>query len=86
MLLPFLFAASPQKPLTFLNCIALVFCGMLMLFTLTLIVKLMQNGRVSVVTAVLSGILMLASSSYLSMVDYVSCLLILGGIGMLIKL
>jgi hypothetical protein len=85
MLLPFLFAASPPQSITPFNAVVLTLSSLLMLLTLTATVKLMQSGRVSVVTGVLSGVLMLASSSYIGLVDYLSCLLIVGGIGLLIK-
>ena len=59
--------------------------GVSMLFTILLTVKLMQGERVSIVMAVMSGIIMLGTSSYLRMVDFIGAGVILVGIALTIK-
>ena len=56
-----------------------------MLFTMLVIIKLMQAGQVSVVMAVLSGIVMLGTSAYINNLDIIAVILVIGGVGMLIK-
>jgi hypothetical protein len=85
MLLPLTFPASSINILTLVEWVILIICSILMLFTLTLTVKLMQTGRVSVITSILAGVVMIASSVYVGFLDYLSCVLILLGIGLLIK-
>jgi hypothetical protein len=60
-------------------------CGLIMLFTVVITIKLMQSVRVSVSMGVMSGILMIGTSSYLSGLDYVGMGLILIGVSLLIK-
>ncbi len=62
----------------------IVFGGVL-LFTVIVIIKLMQKVRVSVVMGVLSGLLIVGTSSYVSGIDYIGFVLVILGIGMLLK-
>lgn len=45
----------------------------------------MQAGQVSVVMAVLSGIVMLGTSAYINNLDIIAAILVIGGVAMLIK-
>lgn len=63
----------------------MILCGASVLLTMVLTVKLMQTERVSVVMGVLSGILMIGTSSFLNMWDGIGCALILVGIALLVK-
>ena len=56
-----------------------------MLLTVVLTVKLMQSERVSVVMGIMSGLLMMGTTSYLNAWDFIGCILALCGIGLLIK-
>ncbi len=56
-----------------------------MLVTVIITVKLMQGGRVSVVMGVMSGVLMIGTSSYLGIIDYIGCILIVCGVSLLVK-
>lgn len=59
--------------------------GVLLLFTVIIIIKLMQQVRVSVVMGVLSGLLIVGTSSYINGIDYIGFVLVILGIGMLLK-
>lgn len=63
----------------------MIICGALLLFTTLVIVKLMQQTRVSVSMGVFSGLLIAGTSSYASGMDYLGLLLIGVGVLMLIK-
>jgi hypothetical protein len=60
-------------------------CGLSVLATVVLTVKLMQTERVSVVMAVFGGILMAGTAAYLTTVDYIGLALVVVGIILLIK-
>lgn len=85
MLLPVFFAAAGLIVPSLLQWIVLVVGGFVMLFTVLVGIKLMQDGRVSVVMAVTSGIVMIGTASYTSSIDVVGLLLIAAGIVLLIK-
>lgn len=59
--------------------------GAVMFFTVLWIVKLMQGERVSIVTSVMSGIIMLGTSTYFGSTDFIGALLILIGIIFILK-
>jgi hypothetical protein len=85
MLLPVFFAAAGLIVPSITQWVVLVVGGFVMLFTILAGLKLMQNGRVSVVMAVASGIVMMGTSAYINNLDIFAGLLILGGVVMLVK-
>lgn len=85
MLLPVFFAAADMIVLSLVQWVVMILGGLLMLFTVLVGVKLMQNGRVSVVGGVVSGLVMIGTSSYIYSADWIGLALIIGGIFMLIK-
>ena len=85
MLLPVFFAAAGLIVPSLTQWAILIIGGFIMLFTILAGIKLMQNGRVSVVMSVASGIVMIGTSAYLNNLDLVGAVLILGGIVMLVK-
>lgn len=85
MLLPVFFAAAGLIVPSITQWVVLVIGGFVMLFTILAGIKLMQNGRVSVVMAVASGIVMMGTSAYINNLDIFAGLLILGGVAMLVK-
>lgn len=85
MLFPVFFAASHMIVPSLLQWGVMIVGGLLMLFTVLVSIKLMQNGRVSVVGGVVSGIAMIGTSSYIYSIDWIGLVLIIGGIFMLIK-
>ncbi len=85
MLLPVFFAAANLIVLSLVQWGVVLVGGFLMLFTVLASIKLMQNGRVSVVAGIVSGLAMVGTSSYINSIDWVGLALIIGGIIMLIK-
>lgn len=85
MLLPVFFAAAGLIVPSLLQWGVLIVGGFIMLFTVLVGIKLMQNGRVSVVMAVTSGIVMMGTTAYTNSIDVVGLVLIIGGIIMLLK-
>lgn len=83
--LPVFFPASVLIVPTPLQWVLMLVLGIVMLFTVVIIVKLWQSARVSVSTGILSGILMLATSKYTGAIDYVGAGLIALGIIFLTK-
>lgn len=65
--------------------IVMIIMGVSMLLTVLLTVKLMQGERVSIVMAVMSGIIMLGTSSYTGSMDFIGCIIILLGVILVIK-
>ena len=63
----------------------MIICGLSVLVTMVLTVKLMQTERVSVVMGVISGILMIGTSAFLNMWDGIGCALIVVGIALMVK-
>jgi len=63
----------------------MIVCGVLMLLTVVVMVRLMQMVRVSVVVGVMAGILMAGTSSYVSGKEYIGVALIGIGVAMLLK-
>jgi hypothetical protein len=85
MLLPVFFAAAGLIVPSLTQWAVLVVGGFVMLFTLLAGIKLMQDGRVSVVMAVTSGIVMMGTAAYTNSIDVVGLALIVAGILLLIK-
>lgn len=65
--------------------IAMLIGGLVLLVTVVLSIKLMQDGRLSVLLGVTSGIIMIGTSSFGHVIDWVGAGLILVGIVLLIK-
>lgn len=63
----------------------MIVCGFTLLFTTVTTIKLMQTERVSVVMGVMSGILMIGTSNFKSTLDYLGSIIIIVGIGLIIK-
>ena len=63
----------------------MIICGFTVLFTVIITIKLMQSERVSVTMGVLSGLVMIGTSSYLYGSDIIGCILIVVGCALLIK-
>lgn len=85
MLLPIFFAAGNLIVPSIFQWIVLIIGGLVMLFTVLVGIKLMQGGRVSVVMAVTSGIIMVGTAKYTNSIDIVGLILIAAGIVMLLK-
>ena len=56
-----------------------------MMFTIILTVKLMQRERVSIVMAIMSGMIMLGTSPYVRMVDYIGAGVVFVGVALTVK-
>ena len=63
----------------------MIVTGFTMLFTILLTVKLMQSERVSIVMAAMSGIIMIGTSSYLRIVDFVGAGVIVIAVAFVVK-
>lgn len=59
--------------------------GFSMYFNLLLMVKLMQSQRVSMVMGVTSGIIIMSATSFVTVADYIACLMIVLCILVLLK-
>jgi hypothetical protein len=59
--------------------------GFTVLFTTVLTINLMQSERVSVVMAVMSGLLMIGTNDFSHTLYFVGAVLVLGGVGLMIK-
>lgn len=64
----------------------MLICGVGMLFTMVIVVKLMQMVRVSVVVGVTAGILMAGTTHYNLTREYVGVVMIAVGVVMLLKM
>lgn len=60
-------------------------CGLTLLVTIMLTIKLMQTERVSVVMGVMSGLVMIGTSAFGKYIDWVGAVLILVGVTILVK-
>jgi len=83
--IPMFFPASHLIVPTILQWAIMLATGISMLFTILLTVKLMQGERVSIVMGVMSGIIMIGTSSYLSTFDYIGASIIVFGVVFIIK-
>jgi hypothetical protein len=64
----------------------MIACGLIMIFTMIIVIKLMQLVRVSVVVGVTAGILMAGTSHYNYTREYIGVLMIAVGVVMLLKM
>lgn len=64
----------------------MIVCGVIMLFTVVIVIKLMQSIRVSMVVGVTAGIMMAGTSHYMYTREYVGVLCIALGVVMLLKM
>jgi hypothetical protein len=74
------------KPISAYQCLILLILGFAVYLNLLLIIRLMQTVRVSMVMGVMSGIIIISSTTFNSMNDYVACLTIILSILVLLKL
>lgn len=63
----------------------LLILGFSMYFNLLLMIKLMQTQSVSMVMGVTSGIIIISATSFVTVSDYVACLMIVLSILVLLK-
>ena len=82
---PIFFPASKLIVPSIFQWIVMIVCGLLLLVSILLTIKLMQTARVSVVMGITSGLLMAGTASYIYFIDYVGAILIGVGILMIIK-
>lgn len=82
---PIFFPAAKLVVPSLLQWAVMIASGLLVLATVVIIIKLMQLTRVSVVMGVLSGLMIVGTSSYVSGVDYLGFALIAAGVAMIIK-
>ena len=83
--IPMFFPASHLIVPSLLQWAIMIVTGVSMLFTILLTVKLMQGERVSIVMAVMSGLIMLGTSSYSRMVDFIGGGIIVMGVALTAK-
>lgn len=83
--IPMFFPAAHMVVPTVLQWVVMIITGITMLITILLTVKLMQSERVSIVMAVMSGLIMMGTSSYMSMVDFIGAAVIFVGVVFVIK-
>lgn len=83
--LPMFFPLNHIIVPTLFQWFVMVIGGVVMYFTVVWTVKLMQGERVSIVMAVMSGIIMLGTSSYFISAHFIGGLLILVGIVFVLK-
>jgi hypothetical protein len=83
--IPMFFPASHLIVPSLLQWGIMIITGVSMLFTILLTVKVMQNERVSIVMAVTSGIIMIGTSSYVRMVDFIGAGIVFVGVALTVK-
>jgi len=83
--MPMFFPATHTIVPNLWQWIVMIVTGLSMYFTILCTVKLMQKQRVSIVMSVVSGIVMIGTSSYFGMIDFVGATLIFLGIVFIIK-
>jgi len=83
--IPMFFPASHLIVPSLLQWGIMIITGISMLFTILLTVKVMQNERVSIVMAVMSGIIMIGTSSYVRMVDFIGAGIVFVGVALTVK-
>jgi hypothetical protein len=83
--LPMFFPLNHIVVPTLFQWMVMVVGGAVMYFTVIWTVKLMQRERVSIVMSVMSGIIMLGTTSYFTSTDFVGAALILIGIIFILK-
>lgn len=85
IVLPMLFPAFHIIVPSIWQWLLMLICGVTVLITTMMTIKLMQSERVSVVMGVMSGILMIGTFSFENKLDYLGVAIILIGIGIIIK-
>ena len=85
VVLPMLFPGFHVIVPSIWQWIVMLIGGFTLLVTVILSIKLMQTERVSVVMGVTSGVMMLGTSKYGQLIDWVGAALIIAGVGMLVK-
>jgi hypothetical protein len=83
---PFGFPFSKIIQPTLGQWMVMLISGYTVLFNILMIVKLMQSQRVSVVMGVMSGVIIIGTSSFVNMSDYVAFLTIALSILVLLKM
>lgn len=72
--------------LSFWQYFILLILGFSVYFNLLLIIKLMQTQRVSIVMGIVSGIIIISATNFVTVSDYVACLTIVLSILVLLKM
>lgn len=85
MILPMFFPAARLIVPNLFQWGFMIVTGVTMLITLVLLVHLMQHERVSVTVAVISGIMMVGTTSYTHPLDYIGAVVIILGVGLMLK-
>ena len=85
IVIPMMFPISPIVTPSILQWLVMIVCGVTFLITMLFMIKLMQNERVSVVMGILSGLLMIGTSSFDVTHEYIGAIVILVGVVLLIK-
>jgi len=83
--IPMFFPAAHLIVPTLIQWIVMIVTGVTLLFTILLTVKLMQSERVSIVMAVMSGLIMMGTSSYYRTIDFIGAGVILVGVAFVVK-
>lgn len=83
--LPMLFPAFHIIVPSLWQWLLMLVCGLTLLVTTVLTLKLMQTERVSVVMGVMSGILMIGTCDFSSTLDFLGVAVVLLGIGLVLK-
>lgn len=80
-----LFPVSPIASPSLFQWFIMLVCGVTLLITVLLTIKLMQTERVSVVMGVFCGLMMIGTSSFGQTIDFIGAILILLGIVLMLK-
>lgn len=83
--IPMFFPAAHLIVPSLLQWVVMIVTGVTLLLTILLTVKLMQGERVSIVMAVMSGIIMMGTSSYIRVIDFIGAGAIFVGVAFVIK-
>lgn len=85
MAIPVFFPASHLIVPNLWQWLLMIVTGVSVLFTIVLIVKLMQSERVSITVASISGFIMVGTSLYASPLEFVGAIMIIAGSVWMIK-
>ena len=80
IVIPMLFPAFHVIVPNIWQWILMIVCGVTILLTTVLTIRLMQTERVSVVMGVMSGLMMIGTSDFSSTSDYIGTVVILVGV------
>jgi hypothetical protein len=83
--IPMFFPANKLIVPTLLQWGIMIVMGCFLLLIILLTVKLMQTERVSIVMAVMCGVIMLGTSTYTRMVDFIGAGFVVVGVALTIK-